>query len=50
VTLSLGSISVVLSALICVIGGITGLCKWRKKKKRGLEFEISARAQKKMET
>ena len=50
VTLSLGSISVVLSALICVIGGITGLCKWRKEKKRGLEFEISARAQKKMET
>ena len=47
--MSLGSISMSLSALVCVIGGITMLCKGRKKKIRGLEFEIGPRTKKNME-
>ena len=49
VTMSLGSISVSISALVCVIGVITMLCKWRKKKNRGLEFEIGTRTKKNRE-
>ena len=48
-TLSLGSIAVSLSALICILGGITLVCKWRKKKNRGLEIEIRGRTRKNIE-
>ena len=48
-TLSLGSIAVSLSALICIIGGITIVCKWRNKKNRGLEIEIRRRTRKNIE-
>ena len=48
-TLSLGSIAVSLSALICIIGGITMVCKWRNKNNRGLEIEIRGRTRKNIE-
>ena len=49
VTMSLGSISVSLSALVCVIGSITMLCKCIKKKNGGLEFELGTRTKKNAE-
>ena len=48
-TLSLGSIAVSLSALMCILGGITLVYKWRKKKNRGLASKIRGRTRKNME-
>ena len=48
-TISLGSTAVSLSALICVLGGITLMCNWWKKKNRGLAYEIGGRSRKNME-
>ena len=48
-TISLGSTALSLSALICVLGGITLMCNWWKKKNRGLAYEIGGRSRKNME-
>merc|ERR1712051_342239 len=44
-----GKTSRVMTLSLCIIGGITIVCKWRNKKNRGLEIEIRKRTRKNIE-